>query len=78
MGVVFFCAGRWSRRLGLVLVIIAGIWMGLFPFYWSEWFNTRRAVRGFGELRHFLGVTAAFLPIVSAITGCLRLKGKAK
>lgn len=77
LGFLFFSACRWRRRLGLVLVVVAVIWAGLFPFYWAEWFSTPRAAREFGDWRYCFGVVAALLPLLLVGAGCLRYERRA-
>ena len=77
LGLLVFSACRWRRRLALVFGVVAILWAGLFPFYWSEWFNTPRAVREFGSWRYCFGIVAASLPLVLVGAGSFRYEKRA-
>jgi len=72
MGVLFFAACRWQRRFGVLLASLSVLWAALFPFYWSDWFSTPRALREYGDWRTFIGVGVALLPLLLVGIGCLR------
>lgn len=55
-----------------MFAVLAVIWAALFPFYWSEWFATPRALREYGDWRIYIAVGVALLPLLLVGVGCFR------